>query len=341
MHFLVFTAEKVIILVCADCSLSPRDEGIVQRSIERVVEERRKGFIAWLKNGMLTVDPDVLAQVLNSTSTLTQIMSPRSPPKDVKEQSNVPSVSATMQRQICMDETEGYPVILPPERASLSLTDCYSWLDPFSVQRQKNILALKERHPTSVAKSTEYTVSTGKPVTVLDWSKLRYGKILYQSEGRGGHLDHILLGDIRLLRTEPNVRIPDDVRQNLFKQFCHTSEADVTIVSEPHDKEALRWFVEEKSWNANEMADNEVLMLKTSVRQGRVSMERDDLKFKYPDWTVPRCILKKIEDDYAVTSYGELNIISDEKGNLRYHVSSSHGLQLLPVPFGPFVGLGF
>lgn len=42
-----------------------KDEDIIHQPIYRTVKGKDKGFIAWLKNGRLTVDPDVLAQLLN------------------------------------------------------------------------------------------------------------------------------------------------------------------------------------------------------------------------------------------------------------------------------------
>ena len=101
-----------------------------------------------------------------------------------------------------------------------------------------------------------------------------------------------------------------------------TSEVEVKIVSNPS---GLQWFVKENSREAKEIAQTEALMLKPRVRHGQVSMEEGDLQFKYPNWIVPECILQKFECDHRNTPNGELNVISDEKGNLRFHVSCTHG----------------
>ena len=53
-------------------------------------------------------------------------------------------------------------------------------------------------------------------------------------------------------------------------------------------------------------------------------MEQNDVQFRYPYWTVPECILQNIERGHRDMLSGELKIISDEKGNLRFHVSYSH-----------------
>ena len=49
-------------MVCADCYLSQENE--VQLFIEGVFDKREKGFIVWLKDGALSVDPDTLAHIL-------------------------------------------------------------------------------------------------------------------------------------------------------------------------------------------------------------------------------------------------------------------------------------
>ena len=69
-----------------------------------------------------------------------------------------------------------------------------------------------------------------------------------------------------------------------------------------------------------EMADNDLLLLKTRVNKGLVSFQEDDIEFLYPNWEVPTNI---IEDLRSKKSNGKLFIISDEKGNLRCRVESS------------------
>jgi len=61
-------AEKVIILVCDSGTLPPQQEAIIHQTIEDAVGEKEKVFISWIKNGSVTVDPDVLEQVLSSRS---------------------------------------------------------------------------------------------------------------------------------------------------------------------------------------------------------------------------------------------------------------------------------
>lgn len=52
-------------MVCGSLYLLMKDEDIIHQTIYRTVKGKDKGFIAWLKNGRLKADPDVLAQLLN------------------------------------------------------------------------------------------------------------------------------------------------------------------------------------------------------------------------------------------------------------------------------------
>ena len=68
-----------------------------------------------------------------------------------------------------------------------------------------------------------------------------------------------------------------------------------------------------------EMADNELLLLKTRVRKGVISFHEDDVKFRYSGWKVPEYILEDLKRN---ASTGRLFIVSDQKGNLRCIIQS-------------------
>ena len=63
-----------------------------------------------------------------------------------------------------------------------------------------------------------------------------------------------------------------------------------------------------------EMANNELLLLKTRVINGKISFSGIDVEFCYPNWTVPGYITESLKNKAC---NGTLFIISDEKGNLR------------------------
>jgi len=287
------TAERVIILVCDSTALPPSDEEFVHRTIERVLGE--KGFIARLKNGMLTMDPDVLAQLLDQTSTTAQTKQQRIRPEGFQGPTNVSSVSCTESRQCDADQSRRNQTV------QLSARKTRHELEKHSMQQPQGVPSIQQSHPPA---TTTKRSSTGAPVLVK--SKLRYGKISRQP------------GDVEIWRL--GFDVPEHIAQNLMENYCNISEAPVKIVSDPKDK-SVRWSVYQKPKGEGiEIADNEVVMLQARVRYGDVSLEKGDLFFLYPGWEIPQYITESIKRDHGQARCGELYIISDERGNLRYKV---------------------
>ena len=151
--------------------------------------------------------------------------------------------------------------------------------------------------------TTEYMTANKKPIMLK--GKLRHGKISYEE------------GDIKIHHS--GFEVPDYITQSLFEDYGDISEAEVEIVSDSMKEGVLRWSVDPKwrkrsSDDGKQSAANEILMLKTRVRQWEVSFSEVDLKFKHPGWEVPSFITESLKRERF---NGELFIISDEKGNLR------------------------
>ena len=283
------TAERVIMLVSDRPALPPSDKEIVHRIIEGVLRE--KGFIAWLESGILTMDPDVLAQLLSQSSITAQIKQQRSLPEDFQGPTNVSSVSCTESRQCYADQSRGIHTV------QLSAWKTRHELEKQIMQQPQRVPTIQHSHPPA---TTTKLKSTGAPALVK--SKLRYGKISRQP------------GDVKIWR--PGFDVPEHIAQNLMENYRNISEAGVKIVSDSKDK-SVRWSV----WGEGaDIATNEVVMLQSRVRHGDVSLEKGDLFFLYPGWKIPQYIIESIKRDHRKTRRGELYIISDERGNLRYKV---------------------
>ena len=154
--------------------------------------------------------------------------------------------------------------------------------------------------------TTEYMTANKEPIMLK--GKLRHGKISYEE------------GDIKIHHS--GFEVPDYITQSLLEDYGDISEAEVKIVSDSTKEGVLRWSVDPK-WrklpgdDGKQRAANETMMLKTRVRQGQISFSKVDLKVKHPGWEVPSYITESLKRE---TSNGELSVISDEKGNLRYTV---------------------
>ena len=269
---------KVVVLVCGSLSLPNEDEEIIHRTIYDTIKKKEKGFIAWLKNGRLTVDTDVLAQFLNPDL----IPSCVTPPEGAAPgQTNIPLHSFHQRRHL-------EP---PPERKPT-----YGWENE-NLQQQR--VSLPAATPTYNTKPNRVM---GKLVLK---SKLRYGKISFDS------------ADLEF-RSEEFREIPDDIAQSLLKTYKDINERKVKIMSVPDHNSAQLVYCGDQEI---EMADNDLILLKTRVKNGLVYFHEDDIEVRYPaDWQVPTHIL---EDLRKKGSNGKLFIISDEKGNLRSIVKSA------------------
>ena len=215
-------------------SLSGEDKTIVDRNINRTVKEQ--AFIAWLKNGRLTEDPGVQAQLPNPASAMMFVMPPSS--------------------------------------------------------RRGGI-------PPTTPSYTKYSPLTGKLVLK---SKLRYGKISFAK------------ADLEYYSPDAFQQTSEDDCRILWEKGRCTAETKIKIMLVRN--ESVVYIGDQ----GTEMADNDLLLLKTRVNKGLVSFQEDDIEFLYPNWEVPTNI---IEDLRSKKSNGKLFIISDEKGNLRCRVESS------------------
>lgn len=141
--------------------------------------------------------------------------------------------------------------------------------------------------------------------------KLRYGNILLNQ------------ADIRQFR-----EIPEDIVQLLRQTNKHIAESEFKIMFVPNHNLHVLYVGDQEI----EMADNDLLLLKTRVKNGVVSFREDDIEVRCPaDWRVPEVI---VEDLKRTASNGKLFIISDEKGNLRCTVNSALKDRVVGLKYG-------
>lgn len=259
----------MVVLVCGGLSLSKNDEEKILQTIYRAVMEKDKGFIAWMEDGRLTVDTDVLAKLM---------MPPSSPSRgSAQGQSNVPLHPFHRRRQV------EQPIARKPG---------YEWENE-NLQQQR--VSLPE-----AATATYNNEQNPVIARLVLKSKLRYGLISFEER------------DVKF-GSEELRGIPKDIVQHL-KRYQHTRELQVKIMLVPSRNQHLCYVGDEEI----EMADNDLLLLQTRVRNGLVSLNEDDIVFHFPgDWQVPKVILSDLK---RKAFNGKLFIISDEKGNLRWIV---------------------
>ena len=117
------------------------------------------------------------------------------------------------------------------------------------------------------------------PVVVLR-SIARYGKISHQ------------LGDLQVW--DPEFIIPEDIQERLITKHRHTHDIGVRIIRnsdgtlECHDyQDFTKFFLNDDI----ELAKDELLLIKTRIRHGKVSFNDVDVQFKFGNVHIPQDII--------------------------------------------------
>ncbi|XP_073255741.1 uncharacterized protein [Porites lutea] len=172
---------------------------------------------------------------------------------------------------------------------------------PVEVEEEKCPLDSQEKDETgsSVVHSSDvedaHTEHDPLKAKLVLKSKLHNGKVSFDPD------------DVVFLSPE-FLKIPDVVTQSLLETYRHTDEIQLRVISVENE------FFVYTGDQGIEMADNDLLLLKSRVRKGVVSFHEDDVKFRYSGWKVPEYILQDLKRN---ASTGKLFIVSDEKGSLR------------------------
>ena len=313
-HLLVISVEKVIVMICGPCALpSPSDEVIVAETVGSILKSTGKGFVVWMKDKQIAVEPDVLLQmIIGEKSSIVNAQPQMSYPGLRPTKAAYVAASVPTGRQ-CVKKTSGCHATRPPPQETLN--------DPLRhghnvCQSQQTML----NQPTGTSSSTE-DVPT-KEFVMLQ-TRLFSGRISYQR----AHVETL----------HPVFKVPDYIEKRLYQKHLNTPEAIVKIILDT-ESGVLRWSVvptskatgDEKSLH---LAENKTVMLKTRLRYGQISMEESDLEFIYPQWEIPRIIIERLKREFWKTPDSELSVFSDGNGNLRCEVLTGQKLGVLDKAF--------
>ena len=174
--------------------MPPKDEEIVSRTIEDIIARRGKGFIAWLKKGKLSVEPDVLVKFLTSTS----------PTPQPNPQTNSLRASQEKNRDAPGTVAELFSTKPGQSQSRPLQRNPADW--GHMQQAPTTIKPLKNTYPAVLV--------TGEPVWLR--SILRYGRICFE------------LRDLQLW--DPAFIVPDFINTELIELYQYTPEIGVRIV---------------------------------------------------------------------------------------------------------------
>ena len=298
--------EKVIVMICGPCFLpSERDEAIFAQTVGSALRDTGKGFIVWVKDNQIDVEPDVLLQMILSrptssfentepkTSYDSDFSSPTKP-----AQATAANVSVDRGRR-----TEETPH------------------DPLPFETNVDQLQNASMQPSATPGRIEYVPPKGEYVMVK--TRLFSG----------------VLSDQHVEIWYPGFIVPDYVNDSLYQDYANTPDAVVKIIQDKDGK--LRWLVDLKTKSRTSQKQdspavpgdeyfinlkaNETVVLITRVRYGQISLEEGDVRVYQQNWKIPDYLKKSLLRDYKSIANGELYVISDENKKLRFKVFEEKG----------------
>ena len=281
-------------MICNNRSLTAKDEEIVSRNIEDIIIRKGKGLIAWLKNGRLSVDHDVLVQLLKS-------LAPEpSPEKNLsggfqKQGKRDSPCSAAESFSTYSGHSQGDPLQHPSDWES-----GHGWNTRSKQQPTRQAAATNQQmHPPAISEN-------GEPVLLR--TILRYGEVSLE------------INDLQMW--DPDFMVPEYISKSLFQKYQGVPETGVRIVVDSNHE--LQWCVGRKLKELSrkkeiQMERDETLLLKTRLLYGRVSFEENDVHFRYGNWQIPPHIVDSLEKEHKSTPGADL-IISFMDGKLRCRV---------------------
>ena len=121
------------------------------------------------------------------------------------------------------------------------------------------------------------------PVVVLR-SFVRHGEISYRQE------------DLQIW--DPEFQVPDDIQERLFHSFWNKPLVGIRVIklsngsTECYVDHNLKQFTLDEEI---QLDTGKKLLLKTRVRNGKVSFEDNDVKYKYRNNCIPECIIDDLQ----------------------------------------------
>ena len=261
-------------MVCDTFSLKSKDdEVIVSQTIERIICDKGKGFVAWLKKGKLSVEPGVLVQSLTNPSRGFQETNSFVPDSaGYSLSSNVDKSQSDASKRNPTKSEPGHGYHLPHvHRPSL--------------------------HTSVKVKQRQYG-------SVKLRSLLRYGNISVQPED-------LQIWDPQFSAPDCLTKTLFEQYRNVpVTGITITRGTDGTLrwSVDPKLIEVSRSKLE-----GIQIAGNESLVLKTRIYKGLVSLDESDVHYRFGKWEIPQHIVESLKVEYCATPCGELYIISDGK----------------------------
>ena len=300
-------------MISGPCALpSPSGEAIFTQTVESILTSSGKGFVVWMRDNRIAVEPDVLLQMLLcQTSSIVNTQ----PQCSYSSGFSRPTLDNTGQaannfptyRQTVQKHQGGHTTSHPPSQETAYAPLRY---DPNVFQSQQAV---------PIQSTAGWVPPKGESVVLK--------AVLFNGSISSRHVEI----------SYPGFKLPDYIKNSLYQEHFNTPEAVVTIISDQNGK--LRWSVNVpkskikttvmyqenlrsaiKNEKSIPLADNETVMLVTRVRYGEISLEKGDLRHFYQGWRIPDHLVHSLKRECFSIPDGELYVFSDETGKLRHKV---------------------
>lgn len=130
-------------------------------------------------------------------------------------------------------------------------------------------------------------------------------------------------GDIHIRNL--GIEIPDYIFDDISKMFSYTPKIGVKIIR--HHDGSFEWITDKNLIRFSlgkevQLFQDEILVLKTRVRNGEVSFKEKDVQFLRGDVYFPPHIIARLKTESRGNPYGDLYVILDGFGQFRSVVKS-------------------
>ena len=219
------------------------------------INKLEKTFVATVNNGKLAMDPDILCS---------QVL-------------NLPMTCSTPNTQFISQEQDVNAYSLSTYSYNLS----ENYLQRNSSER-KSIDEMSAQNSQQLVLGTQFS-ERPPPVVVLR-SFVRHGEISYRQE------------DLQIW--DPEFQVPDDIQRKLLYRFRNKPLVGVRVIKLSNGSTVFYVDHNLKQFTLDEeiqLDTGKTLLLKTRVRNGKVSFEDDDVKYKYRNNCIPEYIIDDLQ----------------------------------------------
>ena len=218
---LAISVEKVIVMMCGPCAVpSPSDEVIVAEAAGSILKSTGKGFVVWMKDKQIAIEPDNLLQMSTGQTLSIVNTQPQMSYPGLRTKVAHAAAGSPTDRQ-CVQKSLGGYMWSRPQEETLG--------DP--MRHGQNVHKSQQpmpRQPTGTSSSTK-SVPRKRGFLMLKTGLFK-GRISFDQ----GHVEIFY----------PGFTVPDYIAHTLYRDYFSTPHLVVQIKSDKSGK--LWWTVDVK-----------------------------------------------------------------------------------------------